>query len=72
MRFLKPFLVILIACILSAGLFSCKGSQKSMCMRDGTYKKYSKKNSRSKYSSLYRPKSAPVRKDYVIKNKKKR
>jgi hypothetical protein len=72
MRFLKPILIILIAGILSAGLPSCGGSHKSMCMRDGTFKKYNKKSGRSKYSSQYRTKSSPVRKDYVIKNKKKR
>ncbi len=72
MRLLKTILSILLIFLISFGTLSCKGPRKSSCMDAWTYKKYHKKSGHPKYSSTYKQKSSPVRKDYVIKNKRRR
>ncbi len=72
MRFLKTLAAFACILLISLGAPSCKGPKKSSCMQDMSYKKYHKKTRHSNYGSMYRPKSTPVHKDYVIKNKKRR
>lgn len=70
-RFLKYFIAIFIISFICTVSFSgCSGSQKSMCQRDNTYKKQNTIRNRAKYSTRYSTKFKPVRKDYVIRNKK--
>jgi hypothetical protein len=49
---------------------SCK-SRKSACVTNGPYKTQKMKKNKNKYGSRYGYKAKPVRKTYVIKNKRR-
>ncbi|HTX87642.1 MAG TPA: hypothetical protein VMC08_01545 [Bacteroidales bacterium] len=67
---IRLLLLILVVSMASGPLASCK-SEKAECYASSFYKKKHKKN-HSNYAKKYGYKNRPVRKDYVIKNKKGR
>jgi hypothetical protein len=63
-------LVLLIGIVFVLGNAACSKADRSMCDRDRTFKKNSNLRNKYNYSSRYGSKSKPVKKDYVIRNKK--
>lgn len=64
------FLVLLTGILFVLVNTGCSKAGRTMCDRDNTFKKSSNLKNRTNYSSRYSNKSRPVKKDYVIRNKK--
>lgn len=62
--------LLLISMVVWIPAVSCSSSGKSMCERDRTFKSGSNLKNRSNYKVRYGMKARPVKKDYVIQNKK--
>ncbi len=61
---------LLLGMFLIAGGAGCTSPGKTMCQRDNTYNKKSSVRNRTNYKSRYAMKSQPVKKDYVVRNKR--
>jgi hypothetical protein len=70
-RSIRYFLIAFLTGIFFiAGSTSCSKQDVSMCQRDNTFQQYKKKKNKNNYGTRYGTKAKPVRKDYVIKNKR--
>lgn len=69
-RKLRMAALMLTIAFLAPLAVSCASANRSMCERDHTYKSGSNLRNRSHYSVRYGFKSKPVKKDYVIQNKR--
>lgn len=61
---------LLIGIVFVLGNSACSKADRSMCQRDKTYKRSSSQRNHYNYSTRYGVKSKPVKKDYVIRNKR--
>jgi hypothetical protein len=66
---------IILATLLITGIFvigstACSAKGKSTCGRENSYKKTKSSRNHFNYGSRYSSKQKPVKKDYVIKNRK--
>lgn len=70
-RIIRSFIAaLLIGSIFIIGNSACSAKSKSTCARENSYKKSQKTRNHYNYGSRYGNKQKPVKKDYVIRNKR--